>query len=333
VPPYAAVSTSVTLARETAGGDAARFVNATLRRIAAQAPGPAPAGPSHPEWLLLRWRARFGPDETNRLVDWNDSRPALTLQPARWPREELAARLREAGLVLDDAPFGAGLRVTGASRPTTLPGFDAGAFIVQDAGPAMVCRFAAIPRGATVYDACAAPGGKAIVLARDGAVVVAGDAQRARVTRLAETVRRCDDRVTVTAADILQAPFAPAAFDAVLVDAPCTATGVMARHPDARWRLSERAIQRAAERQKTLLTRAADLVRPGGVLVYATCSLEPEENEGVVNALLEMRSDYQREPVRDVVPGELITPVGDLAILPQRHGVDGAYAARLVRSS
>jgi 16S rRNA (cytosine967-C5)-methyltransferase len=108
---------------------------------------------------------------------------------------------------------------------------------------------------------------------------------------------------------------------------------VIARHPDARWRVTERAIQRAAIRQAALLDAAADLVRPGGVLVYATCSLEPEENAHVVNGLLVRRADFRRAPVRDAVPAELVSADGDLEILPQRHGMDGAFAARLERAA
>ncbi len=335
VPPYAAVATSVALAREAAGAPAARYVNATLRRVAADTTRPQ-RGASHPEWLARRWRRRFGSDETDRLLAWNDGVPPLTLQPAQWTAAELAARWREAGLLVADAPFGAGLRVTDAQgrapRPLDLPGFAAGGFIVQDAGPALVCRFAALPAGSLVYDACAAPGGKAVALARAGARVVAGELRRERLPRLAQTRRRCGGGLTVLA-DLQASPFARGTFDAVLLDAPCTATGVMARHPDARWRLTERAIARAALRQRALLEAAADLVRPGGVLVYATCSLEPEENEAVVEAVLERRPELRRAPVRAVVPPELLTAAGDLAILPQRHGTDGAFAARLVRAA
>jgi 16S rRNA (cytosine967-C5)-methyltransferase len=127
-------------------------------------------------------------------------------------------------------------------------------------------------------------------------------------------------------------PFAGDAFPAVFVDAPCTATGTMARHPDARWRLSPGAIARAAERQGALLAAAARLVRPGGLLIYATCSLEPEENGDVVNAFLAVHPEFRRAPAAGAVPAPLLTPEGDFQSLPQRDGMDGAYAARLVRA-
>lgn len=336
VPAYAAVSTSVDLAREAAGTGGARFVNAMLRRLAARGRPDTPAD-SHPAWLLQRWERRYGPEETKRLVLWNDSPPTLTLQPAGWTQVELEQRLREGGWRVTEAPFGAGLRVTDADgrspRPTSLPGFEEGAFIVQDTAAALVCRFAALPRDIAVYDACAAPGGKAVTLAAAGRRVIAGDAQRPRVPRLAETVRRAGRGVRVVAADLRAAPFPPRTWDAVLVDAPCTATGVIARHPDARWRLTERAIQRAAVRQSALLDAAAGLVRPGGTLVYATCSLEPEENGDIVNAFLGRHREYRRAPAAHAVASTLVTRDGDLEILPQRHGMDGAYAARLERAA
>lgn len=338
VPAYAAVSATVALAREAAGEGAARYANRVLRALA-RAPARRPAAPeaSHPRWLLERWRARFGAADAARLAAWNDATPPLTLQPARWDLDTLRARLRAAGFGVGEAPYGAGLRPAPApgSRlppPARLPGFGEGGFIVQDAAQALLCRYAAVPPGAVVYDACAAPGGKAVTLERLGARVVAGDARRARVAALAATVRRAAAAVRVVVADLLSPPFAAAAFPAVFVDAPCTATGTMARHPDARWRLSPGAIARAAERQGALLAAAAALVRPGGLLIYATCSLEPEENGDVVNAFLAAHPEFHRAPAAGAVPAPLLTAEGDFQSLPQRDGMDGAYAARLVRA-
>ncbi len=338
VPAHAAVSTSVELARETTGEAGARYVNQALRRIAGAGFRVSGAGGSHPEWLARRWRSRFGVEDTERLISWNDSRPPLTLQPARWNAATLRQSLEGAGVQVTDASFAVGLRLNdpapGTRHPTPrdLPGFKEGGFIVQDPAHALVCRFAAIPAGARVYDACAAPGGKAVTLERLGARVVAGDARPDRLARLADTTRRAGVAIRVLGADLLAAPFAGAAWDAVLVDAPCTATGTMARHPDARWRVTERAVARAAARQRTLLAAAARLVRPGGLLVYATCSLEPEENTDVVNAFLTDHADFTRAPA-EAVPSELLTPAGDFQSLPQRHGMDGAFAARLVRKA
>ena len=340
VPAYAAVSTSVDLAREAIGEDAARYVNQALRRLIRETRNGTreTSEGTHPRWLVARWRRSFGAAESARLVSWNDTRPALTIQPARWSKEVLARALREAGFGVEDAPYDAGLRVTHgdhASRlpfPVHLPGFAEGGFVVQDAAHALVCRYAGLAPGAQVYDACAAPGGKAVTLERLGARVVAGDARRDRIGRLTETVGRCGVGIRVVAADLLSAPLAAASLDVVLVDAPCSATGTMARHPDARWRVSEHAITRAAERQRRLMEAAARLVKPGGVLVYATCSLEPEENSAIVNDFLARHAGLGREPATGAVPAALLTAEGDFQSLPQRHGMDGAYAARLVRA-
>jgi 16S rRNA (cytosine967-C5)-methyltransferase len=262
---------------------------------------------------------------------WNDVRPPLTLQPARWDLATLRTALVEAGIAVRDAPFGAGLRI-GSGHPRELPGYEEGAFFVQDPAQALVVRFAAIPAGTAVYDACAAPGGKAVALATRGARVTAGDVRRERLDRLYHSVRRTGVAVHGVAADLLAAPFRAESWDAVLVDAPCTATGSMAHHPDARWRLTPGAIGRIARRQAALLDAAARLVRPGGLLVYATCSIEPEENERQVEEFLQRHPAFARRPAPGVVPAELLTTAGDFQSLPQRDGVDGAYASRLGRS-
>ena len=337
IPEHAAVSTSVELAREIAGEAAARYVNQALRKLTGAGDQAPDTGASHPAWLVRRWTTQFGEESTERLVAWNDARPPITLQPARWDQRTIRDRLLGAGIEVTEAPFGAGLSLNPSSGtrypgPAELPGFPEGGFLVQDAAQALVVKYAAIPLGWWVYDACAAPGGKAVALARTGARVVAGDARLDRLPRLSETARRCAVAVRVLAADLLSAPFAPGSVPAVVVDAPCTATGTMARHPDARWRLRPGAIARAAERQRHLLAAAAALVAPGGVLVYATCSLEPEENALVVNHLLERNAEFRRAPPpAGAVEGVLLTSEGDLSVFPPRHGTDGAYAARLVR--
>lgn len=337
VPKHAAVATSVELARETAGEGPARFVNYALRKLTAIGYELSATGSSHPDWLIRRWEARFGAAETERLLAWNDTRPRLTLQPAKWKQETLIRRLEDAGIGVAATPFDAGVRITTIAGtrypiPSQLPGFSEGGWIVQDPAHALVARFAAIPAGAAVYDACAAPGGKAVALERLGARIVAGDARPDRVPRLADTARRAGVAIRCLAADLEAAPFEPGRFGAVLVDAPCSATGTMARHPDARWRLRPDVFPRAAARQTRLLDAAASLVRrSGGILIYATCSLEPEENNAVVEDFLSRNRDFTRAP-SGAVPAELLSAAGDFQSLPQRHGIDGAYAARLVRT-
>jgi 16S rRNA (cytosine967-C5)-methyltransferase len=333
------VSTSVELARETVGEGSTGYVNHALRKLSAIGYRLSGNGLTHPDWLVARWEARFGQEETAQLIEWNDKKPELTLQPARWDRALLLERLRAAGIETIDAPFGAGIRlypVANSRYPVAkdLPGFAEGAFIVQDPAHALVSRFAAIPRGDFVYDACSAPGGKAVALEARGARILAGDARHERIGRLADTTRRAGVEIHCVAADLEAAPIRPAGVDAVLVDAPCSATGTMRRHPDARWRLDPAVFVRAASRQARLLAAAGPLVRPGGLLIYATCSLEPEENERVVEEFLSRNPGFTRAPRTDAsLPAELLTDAGDFQSLPQRHGIDGAYAARLVRQS
>jgi len=348
VPAHAAVDTSVALAKEAAGERAGGFVNAVLRRVgrlesakdpAAEVPSPRTGedptaaqladAASHPRWLVRRWLARFGLADTEALLRWNNTRPRLVLQPAREPATSLERRWRAEGIEVASAPFGAGL-VTDRSRPQDLPGYGEGAFLVQDPAQALLARFAELPADATLYDACASPGGKTMTLGRGTARVVAGDVSRTRVRRLAENLRRAGTgHEFAIVADALAPPVRP--VDAVLLDVPCLGTGTFARHPDARWRVTPEALAELAERQTALLDQASAVVAPGGLLLYSTCSLEPEENQQQVDGFLNRHAGFRREP-GETFPADLTSAEGDLMILPQRHQMDGAFAARLRRT-
>ena len=340
VPPHAAVDTSVALAKDAGGIRAAGFVNAVLRQLtrtelpAAPDPGGDPANLaarySHPVWLVGRWLESFGPAGTEGLLRWNNSRPRLVLQPARVDRETLAAAWGAAGIQLESAPYDAGI-VTQRGRPAELPGYREGHFIVQDPAHALLARFADPPIGAFIYDACAAPGGKAIALGQRPATIAAGEVSRTRALRLAQNVARAGSgREHVLVADARHPPIRPAAM--VLLDTPCLGTGTFARHPDARWRVTRKALASVVQLQAELLEGSAAAVAPGGLLVYSTCSLEPEENHQQVDRFLARHPEFSREPT-GAVPASLLSAEGDLMILPQRHGMDGAYGARLRRST
>ena len=339
VPDHAAVDTSVALAKLSGGVRAGGFVNAVLRRLTraeAQAPpdgtdaAALAAEYSHPLWLVRRWVDRFGADETAALLRWNNTRPRLVLQPARETLESLSARWRAAGIEVEQAPHGAGL-ITNRSRPADLPGYQEGYFIVQDPAQALLTRFIAPPAQGAVYDACAAPGGKTIALGRLASSVIAGEVRFSRARRLAENLARAGSGGEhVVVADARKPPLRSA--DLVLVDAPCLGTGTFARHPDARWRVTPEVLASLTQLQAQLLESTAELVAPGGLLVYSTCSLEPEENEAQVDRFLQSHPEFRRDP-GDTVSPTLLSSAGDLVILPQRHGMDGAYAARLRRSA
>ena len=339
VPAHAAVDTSVALAKEAAGPRAGGFVNAVLRHLgdapAVESVGAPPAARlaaahSHPHWLVERWLARFGEADAERLLRWNDTRPRLVLQPARAEAGELERLWRAEGIAVEPAPYGAGL-ITDRRRPQDLPGYAEGAFVVQDPAQALLAWYADLPPGATVYDGSAAPGGKTIALGRRASRVVAADVSRVRVRRLAENLRRAGSgREHPVVADVRHPPVRP--VDAVLLDAPCLGTGSFARHPDARGRVGPDALASLVRLQVELLEGAARAVAPGGLLIYSTCSLEPEENERQVERFLAAHPEFQREPA-DTFPAALLSPEGDLMILPQRDRMDGAYAARLRRSA
>jgi 16S rRNA (cytosine967-C5)-methyltransferase len=274
---------------------------------------------------VARWIARFGLDEAERLLAWNNTRPALVLQPARWDEPAIIAALDRAEVRWAHAPFGAGI-VVEATRPQDLPGFTAGAFHIQDPAQALAVRFFGLPERGTLFDACAAPGGKALGLSTAHRFIAAADLRLPRVLRLRGNLERAGRGPFATlVADAEHAPIRP--VDAVLLDVPCLGTGTLVRNPDARWRVSAEALGRLAAQGARLLRALAPTVQPGGLLCFATCSLEPEENESQVNAFLAEDVRFRREP-GDLAP-ELLTEAGDLMTLPQRHGMDGAYAARL----
>jgi 16S rRNA (cytosine967-C5)-methyltransferase len=281
-------------------------------------------------WLVRRWVEHFGEKDAEALLQWNNARPPLILQPARASYESLEARWRAAGIAVHAAAYGAGL-ITDRSRPDELPGFVEGDFLVQDAAQALVAWYADIPAEATLIDLCAAPGGKSVSIGRGICGVVAAELSPRRAARLAENLRRAGSgREHAVIADARRPPLRAA--QAVLLDAPCLGTGSFARNPDARWRVTEEALEGLAGHQAELLDSAAAIVAPGGLLIYATCSLEPEENAGQVEAFLARYPEFRREPPEDF-PRSLLSEAGDLTIHPHRHRMDGAYAARLRRSA
>ena len=341
IPPHAAVDTAVALGRRIAGARVGGFINAVLRKISEvgvakreEIEGDAPASLlalrySHPEWLIERWIQRFGREDTERLLEINNTRPPLVVQPARWDRETLIASFEQQQIAWHPAPFEAGLVVEGR-RPQALPGFAAGSCFVQDPAQALVVRFFDRAAGSAIFDACAAPGGKSIAFSGRG-FIAAADLRPPRARRLRENLQRAGaGPAAVLAADAAHPPVRP--MPAVLLDAPCLGTGTFSRHPDARWRVSPEALATLAAESGRLLRSLADVVAPGGLLFFATCSLEPEENDVQIDAFLAADRRFRREPPASV-PSELLTPAGDLMLLPHVHGTDGAYASRLRRTA
>jgi 16S rRNA (cytosine967-C5)-methyltransferase len=342
VPPYAAVSQSVELARAEGAGRASGLVNAVLMNLQrrgelirfpdfARDPASSLASwGSHPRWLVERWIARWGAEEARALVDANNRRPELYLRPLGISLDDARARLGEAEIASEPVPFSPdSLRILPPA--TAVEALAAVPAVVQDPAAALVVRYAAVPEGATVLDLAAAPGGKALGMAATAAHVAAADLSPRRIARVAENAARVGwaGRVGPVVADGRFPPFRQA--DVVLLDAPCTGTGTFRRHPDGRWRVTEDDLRALATLQAEMLEAAAALVRPGGVLVYSTCSLEREENEERVEAFLAEHTDFEPRPAPGAVSAEVVDAAGRLCVLPQRQWVDGAFAARLGR--
>jgi 16S rRNA (cytosine967-C5)-methyltransferase len=342
VPAYAAIAQTVELAKVRHGIGASKLTNAVLRRIDRERDGLAPALPSdavealavrysHPAWLVRRWLSRWGTEETETLLTRNNSEAPVVLRPYGIVPEQLEAMLEAAGVHVEDAPLVRdSIQISGGITLNELGAFKQGLFFIQDPGSTLVTQYAAIPAGSLVADLCAAPGGKSLELAREARIVVAADRSPARLGRLVANRERLEaTNILVIAADARFPAIRP--VDAVLVDAPCTGTGTFRRHPDARWRLRVSDLAVMAALQTSLLRAAATVVSPGGLLIYSTCSLEPEENEEQVERFLAENVGWQLEaPPAGSVPPETIDG-GYLRVLPHIHGSDGAFAARLRR--
>lgn len=354
VPPFAAVNDAVTLARRGAGRRApavAAFINAVLRSFSRrntreQEPAP-PSDPldalatrcSFPTWLAARWVTRWGAAEAEALMRAMNERPPLTLRTntLRLSRAALAERLatEERVRARPTAWAPEGLMVERAGSPAAWRAFAEGAFAVQDEASMLVARLLDPRPDETVADVCAAPGTKTTHLAQlmdNRGRVLAVDPQPARLGLVREAARRLGAVIAETIEGAVEAiaPRFAGACDAVLVDAPCSNLGVLRRNPEVKWRRQPQDLLASAERQRTILAAAATMVRPGGRLVYATCSLEPEENDEVVTAWAATRPDFRLDPPATFpLPAD---PDGVLRCLPHRHGTDGFTAVRLRRA-
>jgi 16S rRNA (cytosine967-C5)-methyltransferase len=329
VPDRAAVSESVSLLQ---GARGAGLVNAVLRRLCREGPRPAPdpvgdtAGwlrseGSLPEWLASRWLTRLGADRAVARARALASPPETFFRYN--PRCDSQALADEHGIHAESTAVPGCWRLT-SGRLTELA--RAGKVYVQDIGSQLVAQLAAGP--GRVLDACAAPGGKALLLSDATAGVVAVDASPRRLRQLTVIARGWGADLRCLVADARRPPFGRS-FDAVLLDAPCTGLGTLARHPDIRWRLQPEDVARHAHRQRQLLDATADLVRSGGRLVYATCSLEPEETGDVVEPFLERNPGWTTQRPPDWA--SRFTDADGVRVVPERDGSDGFFATILRR--
>ena len=342
VPAYAAIAQTVELAKRRHGLGASKLVNAVLRRTDRERDELNVAAPSdatealalkysHPRWLVARWIERWGEQDTERLLAANNAEAPIAIRPYGIVREQLEAMLEEAGVHVAEAPYARdSIAISGGITFTELGAFKKGLFFVQDPAATLVTEYAAIPQGATVADLCAAPGGKSLELSRTAGTVIASDKSFGRLQRLLANQRRLETtNLYAFVGDARHPAIGP--VDAVLIDVPCTGTGTFRRHPDARWRLKVSDLAVMSALQKTILRAAEKVVKPGGLLIYSTCSLEPEENEEQIDSFLAENPDWILEPPPEGSVAPELLDDGRLRVLPQRHGTDGAFAVRLRR--
>ncbi|MEO7218173.1 MAG: 16S rRNA (cytosine(967)-C(5))-methyltransferase RsmB [Gemmatimonadaceae bacterium] len=343
VPAYAAIAQTVELTKTRHGIGASKLANAVLRRTDRERADLAiatPADPidalalsnSHPRWLVARWVARWGADATAALLAANNTEAPVVLRPYGVSRAVLADALAEAGIPTHGAPLVSdSIELGHGVSLTELDAFSEGLFFVQDPAATLVVRYAGIPAGSRVGDMCAAPGGKSFELSRDAGVVYAADRSGARLQRITSTAQRLRTTNVIPIVNDARHP-ALRDLDAVLLDVPCTGTGTFRRHPDARWRLKASDLAVMPAIQRSIIRAAAETVRPGGLLIYSTCSLEPEENDVQIENFLDEHPEFTLEPPPEgAVPASTLD-AGRLRVLPHKHGTDGAFAARLRRS-
>ncbi|MBI3851254.1 MAG: 16S rRNA (cytosine(967)-C(5))-methyltransferase RsmB [Verrucomicrobia bacterium] len=339
IPDHAAVHETVELGKQLGFGAQAGFINAVLRgyvrertktqKLLEQLKTDQPhLGFSHPEWLVERWRKRWGDTSTVQLLDWNNTPPptyarrnslkadAAALK-SQWDREGVEFTTRRWNWTGDDLMF----ELKSHPPLTSLPSFQQGLFYVQDPSTLLAVRELDPQPGEIILDFCAAPGGKTTFIAQlmlNQGRIAAADVSESRLSLIKENSVRlgatCVETILLSTLNLQPSTF----YDRVLVDAPCSNTGVMRRRVELRWRIRPEEIERLRATQLDLLNQAAPQVKPGGVLVYSTCSLEPEENREVAKRFLGEHAEFKLEAERE--------------LLPFVDGADGAYVARMRRA-
>jgi 16S rRNA (cytosine967-C5)-methyltransferase len=359
VPAAAVVDDAVDLTGRMGKRSASGLVNAVLRAISRHRhalPLPSrPADPddrphaieylavtlSHPPWLVSRWYDTYGFDATETWLRFNNAPSPLTLRANRLRNtpQELIERLRKDDVIVQSARFAPDALIVTEGHPLRGDGLEAGWFVVQDEASQLVTLLAGGDPGALVLDTCASPGGKATALAaamQGRGLLVACDVRDRRLDLLRRTVAASGaTNVRLVQADLLQPlPFVRA-FDCVFVDAPCSGLGTLRRDPDIKWRREEDELRTLAAAQLEMLRHAAAAVAPGGRLIYATCSSEPEENESVVEAFLAGTADFSPlDPASSTpVPPAVINERGHLRTYPHIHGLEAFFGAAFRRKT
>jgi len=360
VPASAVVDDAVKLTRRTGKASAAGFVNAVLRTISRkQAQLPLPPRPpdcsvadaaldylsvtlSHPRWLSARWLNRLGFEAAEAWMTFNNGPAPLTLRVNRLKtdRAELEARLASEGVVVRRGRYAPDALIVDEGHPLRGDGLATGAFVVQDEASQLVAALAGASPGRRALDTCASPGGKTTFMAaamHNEGLLVACDARPRRIDLLRQTVAASGaTNVRILQADLLQPLPFTCQFDSVFVDVPCSGLGTLRRDPDIKWRRQEGELAALAGKERAMLGHASAAVRPGGLLVYATCSSEPEEDEEVAAAFLSEHPDFDAIDAGDVAPAlprDVVDARGHLRTLPHVHGLEAFFGAAFRRQT
>jgi 16S rRNA (cytosine967-C5)-methyltransferase len=349
IPHAAAVNEGVEFIKRIRGEKPAGLVNAVLRNIIRNIDGiryPDPAEGqaqyiavfySHPLWMVRRWVDRFGSEETSALLTANNERPHLSLRvnSLKTDRSSVLKLLQQMQVQASPSrSLDQFVRARGLSRIGQMEAFRNGLFTVQDESAALPCLLLRPLPGDRVLDLCAAPGGKTTNIAemmRNEGQVVAVDKYEGKLNLIRTSCDRLGLRiVSFMAADATTMKVEPA--DKVLLDAPCSGLGVLSKKPDIKWKRDIADIQKLTAIQTEIIENAAGMVKPGGVLVYSTCTIEPEENQDIIKSFLAKHPEFVLENASRFVPLDFVTPEGFVVTLPHKHDMDGSFAARLVRT-
>jgi 16S rRNA (cytosine967-C5)-methyltransferase len=350
VPHAAAVNEAVEFIKRIRGDKPAGLVNAVLRNIIRNLEGiryPDPAEDivqyhamyySHPHWIVKRWLDRFGTEEAQRLLVANNEKPTLALRVNRLKttRKEFEEMLRGLDISATSSKYlESFVRVRSLSRIAQMDLFRNGFFTIQDESAALPCLLLDPHPGQRVLDLCAAPGGKTTNIAElmeNRGEIIAFDKYEVKLGLIQKSIERLGlSIVTLQTGNALDLEVPPA--DRILVDAPCSGLGTLAKKPDMKWKRDNSDLIALNRLQKDLLHHASTLVKPGGVIVYSTCTTEPEENQEVAKDFVARHPDFRFESASAFVHPELVSPEGYVETFPHRHGMDGSFAARFVRVS
>lgn len=351
IPASAAVNTTVELAKENGFKGLTGVVNGLLRqyvRLAVNSTEPLNLPEeiverlgvlySFPDWMIKMWIEQLGREETQQLCEWFNQSPTIDLRVnlLRVSIEEVEAAMNEVGVEVQRVPHvPQALRVTGGiGTIQQLPGFDQGWWSVQDSSAGLVSHLLDPQAGEVVIDACAAPGGKTTHIAElmgDEGIIWACDRAASRLKKVQENAQRLQLKsIQICAGDSRNLPQFTASADRVLLDAPCSGLGTLHKRPDIRWRSTPETVQELSVLQGELLSQAATWVKPGGILVYATCTVHPQENEGVIQGFLERHPHWLIEPpFANSALATFASPQGWIKVWPHRHYMDGFFMVRL----